>query len=358
MSTERCQTLHIIRPSRRGREGATRRGFTLIELLVVVSVIAILCSLLLPAVQAAREAARRAQCISNLKQIGIGFNSYASLDGHFPPVILLPSRSGIPPVDWYNITSPMARMLPHLEQSVLYNAINFVPPADFGPGLYANLTAMTTTVAIFVCPSDGGPQVPGYGRVNYRFSLGPATMFSVQVPAPSRALYGAFPPVLSLVAADFPDGLSSTIGVSERLQGDWAKQTFRHGGDYLLRDGAYAGPDPDVAVSICRSLAPAPATPHESRGGESWFLSGLHFTSYNHCSTPNRWADDCSFTKYVDTVHDRFMIDGAFSASSAHPGGVNVLMMGGGVRFIGDSVTLPTWRALSTRIGGEVISSD
>lgn len=358
MSIERSRILQLVGPNRRGQEMTARRGFTLIELLVVVSVIAILCSLLIPAVQAAREAARRAQCVNNLRQIGIGLHSYVTLDNRFPPVTLLPSRSGIPPVDWYNMTSPMARMLPQLEQSVLYNAINFVLPADFGPGLSSNLTVMTTTIAIFVCPSDGGSQVPGYGRVNYRFSLGPATMFSIHLPVPNLAVSGAFPPGLSLQAADFPDGLSSTIGISERLQGDWAKQTFRHSGDYLMRAGVYAGPDPDVALSICRSLAPAPLTPHESRGGESWFLSGLHFTNYNHCSTPNRWADDCSFTKYIDSIHDRFMIDGAFSASSAHSGGVNVLMMGGEVRFIQDLVTLPIWRALSTRNGGEVISSD
>lgn len=336
--------------------GTGRRGFTMIELLVVVAVIAILCGLLLPAVQAAREVARRAQCVNNLKQLGIGLHSYADLHGWFPPNTLLPSRGGIPPLDWYNMLSPMARMLPQLEQSAHYHAINFDLPADFGPGLTANQSVMISTLSLFVCPSDGGPPVSGYGRVNYRFSLGPRSSFSIGTSVTPEGSYGAFPPVASLRPADFTDGLSSTIGLSERLQGDWTKSTFRRGGDYLLRDGAYAGTDPDVALSICRALAPAPATPHESRGGESWFLSGLHFSNYNHCSTPNRWADDCSYTKDVGSVHDRFMIDGAFSASSAHPGGVNVLMMGGEVRFFRDSVTLPTWRALSTRGGGEVVS--
>ena len=358
MTIDPGETPNSVGPARPEWKAIARRGFTLIELLVVVSAIALLCSFLIPAVQSAREAADRSRCVNNLKQIGIGLHSYASLHSRFPPVTLLPSRPAIPPVDWYNMTSPMARMLPHLEQSPLYHAINFDLPADFGPGLSANSTVMTSAVTIFVCPSDGGSPVSGYGRVNYRFSLGPATMFSSQVPATGVALSGAFPPTSALQAADFPDGLSSTIGLSERLQGGWMKRTFRRGGDYLLRDGGYAGPDPDVALSICRSLPPAPSSPHESRGGESWFLTGLHYSNYNHCSTPNRSADDCSFTRYVDTVHDRFMIDGAFSASSAHPGGVNVLMMGGEVRFIRDSVALPTWRALSTRNGGEVISGD
>lgn len=340
------------------RDGSAARdwpGYTLIELLVVVAIIAIGIGLLLPAVQAARESARRAQCVNNLKQLGIGLHSYAGTHGRFPPIILVPT---IPSILLDNETSPMARMLPELDLASHYNAVNFNLPADFPPGLVANLTVMTAAVSSFVCPSDGGPAVRGYGRVNYRFSLGPATMLSTHVPTDRGAISGAFPPGLALRAGDFPDGLSSTIGVSERLQGDWEKSPFRRGGDYRLRDGKNAGTDPDVALAICRSLASDPSATLESRGGESWFLSGLHFTGYNHCSTPNRPEDDCSFTKYVDSVHDRFMIDGAFSASSAHPGGVNVLMMGGEVRFTRDSVMLPTWRALSTRDGGEVISGD
>ena len=340
------------------KPGPASRGFTLIELLVVVSVIAILIGLLIPAVQAAREAARRAQCLNNLKQIGIAFHSYAAANGSFPPITLVPSGKGTPPREWYNMMSPLARMLPQLDQSAHYNAINFDLPADFGPGLAANLTVMTSSFSLFLCPSDGESPISGYGRANYRFSFGPQTFFATAATAKVIVISGAFPPGPCFQPADFPDGLSSTIGVSERLQGDWTKQTFRRGGDYLLRDGAYAGPDPDVALSVCRSLPPSPATPHESRGGESWFLSGLHFTNYNHCSTPNRWADDCSFTNFVGTVHDRYMIDGALNASSAHSGGVNVLMMGGEARFIRDSITLPHWRALSTRNGGEVVSGD
>ena len=334
----------------------SRPGFTLIEILVVISILAILLGLLIPAVQGAREAARRTQCVNNLKQIGIGLHSYAALNDCFPPVMHLASRTNDKDA---TTTSVMARMLPQLEQSTLYHAINFNLSATFGPGLVANHTVMISTVATFLCPSDGAPPVPGYGRNNYRFSFGPATMFTPLDPARrAGSNSGAFSGAASRQAADFPDGLSSTIGVSERLQGDWTKSTFRRGGDYFLRDGPHEGLDPDAALAACRPLASAPATPHESRGGESWFLTGQHFSNYNHISTPNRSDDDCGFSIHLDTIHGRMMNDGIFTATSAHPGGVHVLMMGGEVRFIGDAVTLANWRALSTRNGGEVAAGD
>ena len=340
------------------RRGPARRGFTLIELLVVISIIAILCGLLIPAVQGAREAARRAQCINNLKQIGLALHSYQSVYDRFPPITLLPPALG----GWASVTSPMAQMLPQLELSTIYNAMNYDLRADFSPGLSANQTVMSTRLAVFVCPSDVGSPVPGYGRVNYRFSLGVATMFASQSPGTpnmtSQVNYGAFYPWLSLRSSDFPDGLSSTVGLSERLQGDWTQGTFRRGGDYRVGDGGQASSDPDLAVSICKAYASDLVAPVESRGGESWFLTGLHFTNYSHFWPPNRSENDCSFRGHLESVHARHMLDGVFTATSAHPGGVNVLMMGGEVRFVRDSIALPTWRAMSTRAGGEVYSID
>src|SRR5947208_3663656 len=138
------------------------RGFTLIELLVVIAIIGVLIALLLPAVQAAREAARRAQCTNNLKQIGIALHNYHSAVGGFPVGFLYPSRP-VPPT-----TSPLqyrwsalAQMAPYLEQSNLFNALNFDYPLAYKPaggGAFwpfypQNGTAMGTRVATFLCPS-------------------------------------------------------------------------------------------------------------------------------------------------------------------------------------------------------------
>jgi prepilin-type N-terminal cleavage/methylation domain-containing protein len=345
----------IWKPFRGGQKA--RFGFSMIELLVVVSIIAILCALLIPAVQSARESARRAQCIGNLKQIGLGLHSYESVFGRFPPNILISAQ----PRGFTSVASPLARLLPQLELTSHYNAINFELVASFPPGLLANQTVMSTTIGLFLCPSDAGSPVPGYGRVNYRCSLGVTTIFvdpAAGTPLPTDYRSGAFSPAIAPRPSDFPDGLSATIGLSERLQGDWTRQTFRRGGDYRLADGAFIGLGTAVAVSVCDRVGSDPAALQESRGGESWLVAGLHFTDYNHFSTPNKTDHDCGLSRYLDDFNGRQTVDGVFTATSAHPGGVNVLMMGGEVRFVRDSIALATWRALSTRAGGEVIPED
>jgi prepilin-type N-terminal cleavage/methylation domain-containing protein len=340
------------------------RAFTLVELLVTIFVIGLLAALLLPAIQAAREASRRAQCSNNLKQLGLGLHAYASGYGLFPPALLpsdlSASRPGDPPV-FGNCFSSIVRMLPQLEATTFYNGINFSFLPDFGPGLSANATIMQVSLSIFVCPSDSAAVVGGYGRVNYRFAIGPDTMMTIperKGATSASPTSGSFPPGYALQPADFTDGLSNTVGLSERLQGDWTKQVFRRGGDYYLRDGYYFHANADTAVALCDSTRTDGSVPHESRGGEAWFLSGFHFTNFNQCSTPNSSHLDCSFVNGVSSVHSRHMVDGVFTASSNHHGGANVLMMSGDVRFVRDSVALPVWRALGSRSGGEVTGSE
>jgi len=119
--------------------------------------------------------------------------------------------------------------------------------------------------------------------------------------------------------------------------------------DPLRRPGA------DGAVRACSGV---PSTsPVERQGGESWFVSGLHYTNYNHCATPNASAKDCTLDWLEADFHNRTLRSGVFAARSRHPGGVNVLSMDGAVRFAGDSIDKATWRALATRSGGEVASS-
>jgi len=335
-----------------------RDAFTLLELLVVVFVVALLTGLLLPAVQSAREASRRLQCTNNLKQIGLALQNYVTEQSVFPGIDLKtqanPGRSGSDATYFF---SPIARMLSQLDQMPLYNATNFsLPPVESAA---LNQTVMTTSLGNLWCPSDVQPPVPGYGRVNYRFNLGPTPLWVGGNYYPlSQA--GAFTVPVVYSPADFADGLSATVGVSERLEGDWTKGVFKWGGDYLYLATAIppnippALYDPDQAVRYCSGLPLS--LPQESRGGESWLLSGLHFTNYNHCATPNMKIPDCSLNSDDQrALLTRINEQGIFKASSYHPGGVNAVLMDGSVRFFTDSVARNVWRAVSTRSGGEVV---
>lgn len=341
---------------RQRRSEATRAGFTLIELLVVILVIGILSSLLLPAVQGAREAARRLTCANHLKQIGLALHSYASAHGYFPP-INGPSTTDTDPRNFFSAHaySPLVRMLAELEQGPLYNASNFWGIATTDASLWANQTVMATSVGLFLCPSDSTPPVGGYGRVTYRFNQGPSPWFA---PGPNKELCwdGPFTVHRAYRPADFRDGLSQTIGVSERLQGDWRKGTFSPG-DYRLTGVDDTGRSLiSWAVSVCAS-APSSSLV-ESRAGESWFLSGLHFTNYNHCVPPNAPSPDCSLYSFEEGIHWRTLHQGVFTARSRHPGGVNALSMDGHVLFVRNSIDPSIWRALATRNGGEVVDMD
>ena len=333
------------------------RGFTLIELLVVVSVIAILMGLLLPAVQQSRESARRLQCVNHLKQIGLALQSYHSTYERFPAIVSPTAWTLGKPIPWSGHEySPLARCLAEMEQVPLYNSVNFTNPTASAFSILQNQTAMQTTIETFVCPSDTSSGVPGYARVNYRFSHGTTALFAPGNADP-QSWDGSFSVHRFYRAADFADGLSNTIGASERLQGDWETTQFKRGGDYRLTiiDIDYGHWQPDRSLSLCAAWPMG--GPHESRSGESWFLSANHFTNYNHVQTPNGAVADCAFDNLTESLHHRSMHNGVFTATSHHSGGVNAMRMDGSVQFEHDGISLGVWRALATRSGGEVISS-
>ncbi|QDV34803.1 DUF1559 domain-containing protein [Tautonia plasticadhaerens] len=202
---------------------APRRGFTLIELLVVIAIIGVLIALLLPAVQSAREAARRAQCTNNLKQLGLALHNYESASAGFPPGIVTTTSNLPDEFSTWVAWSPQSMLLPYLEQQPLYNAANFNWACCwYGDEAYVtNSTVVFTRIAAFLCPSDGnagvqninsyyaslGTTIHRYGPPNGD-TTGPFTLYNSQ----SRSgRYGI---------SDLKDGTSNTIAFGEGLVGD------------------------------------------------------------------------------------------------------------------------------------------
>jgi prepilin-type N-terminal cleavage/methylation domain-containing protein/prepilin-type processing-associated H-X9-DG protein len=327
-----------------------RRAFTLIELLVVIAIIGVLVALLLPAVQSAREAARRAQCVNNLKQIGIALHGYHATLGCFPVGFLypsgpVPSTTSVSQYRW----SALAQMSPYLEGTNLFNALNFDFPlaykpagggSPFWPFYPANSTVMATTVGLFLCPSDGATApMQGSGPVNYAFCSGTGRNGGDATNADGTFILG---PAMTL--SRILDGSSTTIAASEQLlglAGPYSQTTPMPIPSPPSRAIA-RGPTPPLTDSSCSS---APSGWLLNKGA-SWWDGNYLNTLYNHHQPPNSPSYDCI------TYHN----PGWKSPRSHHPGGVNCLFADGHVAFLKDSISLSSWQGLATRAGGEVIS--
>ena len=336
-----------------------RRGFTLIELLVVIAIIGVLIALLLPAVQAAREAARRAECLNNLKQLGIALHNYHDAIGTLPPTLVITGADGA--VAWTNEYGAHPRILPYTEQGNLFNAINF----DLGMFMPQNLTVATTFVGMLVCPSEPtttstpGELPPGetMSVCNYVYSQGDWFVFSGI--GSRRGNRSAFGPNQSRRLADFRDGTSQTLWLSEGR----ANTPYYRDCPVLSRIN-----DPD-------QIPPPDADPHavcpEYRGGcnlryghNEWVESGVHHAGFTTAWPPNKPIVGGPDHEYpdLDINSSREKLGrpsfAAVTARSYHPGGVNALFGDGSVRFVKDSISGFTWRALGTVAGGEVVSAD
>jgi prepilin-type N-terminal cleavage/methylation domain-containing protein/prepilin-type processing-associated H-X9-DG protein len=323
-----------------------RAGFTLIELLVVIAIIAVLISLLLPAVQSAREAARRAQCTNNLKQLGLALHNYHDSMNCFPMSMGLDAPGfGYPaPVSY----SGLSMLLPYMEQTVLYNAINYsILRGD--PG---NNTAMAASVNSFLCPSDPqqGNLPPGQAGHNYHPNSGSGIQYVSGASDPWNfntslpPFDGVFFPVSKTRIAEITDGTSNTAAFSEMGLGDQSNAIATEKTDQFWTQ-TWPATSAD-AITQCQAFQVTNlAFQGLSTDGVPW-IEGSTAAMYNHVNVPNKRS--CIFPP------GRIMN----TANSYHPGGVNLGLCDGSVRFAKDSIALVTWRALGSRNGGEVISAD
>jgi prepilin-type N-terminal cleavage/methylation domain-containing protein/prepilin-type processing-associated H-X9-DG protein len=343
-----------------------RRAFTLIELLVVIAIIGVLIALLLPAVQAAREAARRAQCLNNLKQIGLALHNYHSAHDTFPvggSRQMCDLAKDPPSYEWNN-WSAQTLLLPYLEQTPLYNATNFDCAPLYDPECplsNTNITSFNTRVASFLCPSDGEA---GRVRINsYHGSFGSTTYTWTES-------NGLFALLSSYKMSEITDGTSNTVAFSEAIVGSVNsvdKSTRRNSVQGVVPpDGAeqYNAFDNVPAVmaglQACNQtwLTSAPGDQFfANTRGDRWGWGTTGNSMFNTVVPPNsqqyQWSA-CRFgCEFCNTDATNYT-----NATSFHPGGVNVCMADGSVKFIKDSINMQTWWSLGTRNGGEVISSD
>jgi len=328
-----------------------RSAISLLELLVVLAIIGLLLALILPAVQSAREAARRAECLNNLKQIGLALHSYHASFRSFPSGQSDSSVFDDGPRGY----SAHARLLAHLGEASLFNSINFEQGQDLEPpSIIQNSTAALARVGFFLCPSDPNSNVGSHGGTCYRVSAGPEYQTTAAISSLRRDSQGAFEPAKWFSAQSFSDGLSCTIGFSEKLRGDDSPSAFLSTGDmrFIPDNGQAEGLD--AVVAACSSVNGNPVR-HQSQGGYSWMLSHKICTWYEHALTPNSSVNDCSIWDLGPNTPSSLWTVGILTARSRHTGGVNCLFMDGSTRFVGDSIDLQLWRALSTRAQGEAI---
>jgi prepilin-type N-terminal cleavage/methylation domain-containing protein len=361
------------------RAPSKARGFTLVELLVVIAIIGVLVSLLLPAVQAAREAARRTQCTNNLKQLALAVHNYADTYSMFPAKRQGTAGAGGCLTHNGEFGSGWMRLLPFYEQQVIFDewssplTVGSVTYPPYGPCPWGNQPGEGDTypvyhrqVATLMCPSDPAIANKGataYGRTNYKFSVGDSVRFDGALghnnTAETRGVFGNYG--IKLTFAAITDGTSNTVMLSERLFAADAGQV----GQGIAHSLANLETNPSLCYTRVDPNDPRRYTAPTTNWGFKWSHGSTSQIGFNTVLPPN--GPKCASGTNDNSSH------GVYPPSSRHPGGVMVALADASVRFISETINTgnltaphPTginmrspygvWGALGSRSGGESIS--
>ncbi|MDG3008212.1 DUF1559 domain-containing protein [Paludisphaera mucosa] len=363
-----------------------RSGFTLIELLVVIAIIAVLIGLLLPAVQAAREAARRMQCTNNLKQMGLAVHSFHDIHQTLPNMSFCgggceDTNPGMQNIYYRFRHYPVAfELLPYIEQNNLYNSFNLnlaatstVPVAANG---LANATLARSPLSVFLCPSMPPPLNPVYADyASYGWNRGNCEVNSPaqggDIYKPGQA-YGFTPSngvFISRMDAglDYPTGV--TLAARHVADPTWWQpdNTYRIGFKSItdgLSNTIAAGEMHNILKGYTTTTVNSVsigATPVPSGGPIAWGSSGGDYYSEGRTTVPMNTLTGPYYARTITdpaALRDILYKGPIYSFRSMHPGGCNFLLCDGSVKFLKQSIDMATYKALGSRNGGEVISSD
>ena len=368
---------------------SSRRGSTFVELAIVMLLIGLLGTILIPAIQKAKEKSQRSRCAYNLRRIIHGVVKYENSQGSYPPGRLFPDRlsaegypintsnyAGVSPDETSGYYSVHIRILPYVKAGHIFDLINFDVALIklLVPG-NPNLEAFTQPMPLYLCPSDSNTGI-GLSENNYRCNFGGDTpgagkrtvATGVLKPRPNDFWHpggnGAFTiGETGLMAKDFVDGISKTVFFSERTKGAGDSFSKVPTNTDMIRCsiGKF---DPGDSLELVFQAADSYVPEHSSHVltaagrwlqngyyGNGWPFAGYDSTQYNHVAPPNWNSIDCGVSFISDTPGEHAIV----AARSEHPRFVNVAYGDGHVKAINDDIDLTVWRALGTRNGGETV---